>query len=126
MHLFQLIHKPVYQGLLFIILTVMLTFIVRPKTADSTWVTAGLAYCCFILANAVLAFWSNEIWRYFFLSIGVSLLYLLVIALVAKALISSLHLKGTEESAMIFIVIILHPVLLLLSIFVKWIFFKII
>ena len=125
MHLFQLIQKPTYQGLLFVIFTLILAFVLRPRNADHAWVICGLVYGVFILTNSILAFYTISIWQYFFISIGISLLYLLVIALVVKILINSLKLEGPEESAMIFIIIIFHPVALLFSIFLKWVFLKI-
>lgn len=121
MSLYQLTGKPIYQGLLFILLSIMATLIANPKKADTIWVIGGLVYCFFILANAVLAFFTTNTWHYFFISLGVSLLYLVVIAIVVNIFTNVYRLKGTEESAMIFLVIIFHPLVLLLSIFLKWI-----
>ncbi|MDB5255890.1 MAG: hypothetical protein JWM14_585 [Chitinophagaceae bacterium] len=124
MQLFQLIQKPVYQALLFVLLTLVLAWIVKPKTADKIWVIGGLMYCFFILTNFVLSFWAIDTWSYFFISLGFSLLYLAVIVLVVKVLMKMLKLEGSEESAMIFLVIIFHPFFLLLAIFFKWGFLK--
>ena len=55
MHLFHLIQKPLYQGLLFIVLTIVVTFIAKPRDVDQLWVIFGLTYCLFILTNLILA-----------------------------------------------------------------------
>jgi len=124
MHLFQLIQKPIYQALLFVLLTIVFAFMLKPKSADKLWVICGLIYCAFILSNAVLSFWAVDVWPYFFVSLGCSLLYLAVIAVTVKVLMNILKLEGSEESAMVFLVVIFHPVALLLAIFLKWAFFK--
>lgn len=122
MSLFQLIQKPVYQVLLFVLMTVLLALLTRPRTSDKIWVIAGLMYSLFILTNSVLLFFETQLWFYLMVSIGCSLFYLLVIAFVVKVLIKALKRKGTEESSMIFLVVIFHPGLLLSAIFVRWIF----
>ena len=75
-----------------------------------------------MLLNAILAFFADDIWSYFFISLGISILYLCVTALTANILLKVLKLSGSQESAMIFMVVIFHPVALLLSIFLKWAF----
>ena len=122
MLVFQLIQQPLYQGLFCVLMTIVVACIVKPKTADKLWVICGLLYCFFIVVNAVLSFWAVTTWPYFFLSLGVSLLYLAVIASIVKVLLKVLKLEGSEESAMVFLVIIFHPVVLLLAVFLKWIF----
>ncbi len=124
MHLFQLIRKPAYQALLFVIFSIAVTFIIRPRIADNVWVICGLTYCFFILANSVLSFFAVNVWQYFFISLGVSFLYLLVAGFIANMLINALKLEGSGESGMIFLVIIFHPVSLLVSIALKWAFLK--
>lgn len=37
MHIFQLIQKPVYQAILFVLLTITLVFIIKPKSAYKLW-----------------------------------------------------------------------------------------
>jgi hypothetical protein len=122
MPLFQLIHKPICQGSLFLILTVLIACIARPQSADRLWVISGLLYGCFIVTNAVVAFFVMDTWPYFFISLGVSFLYLLVIAVTVKMFMHVFHLEGSEESAMVFMIVIFHPLALLLAIFLKWIF----
>ncbi len=122
MHYFELIQKPGYQVLLFVCTTILLTLITRPRSSDKIWVVAGLLYFLFILTNAIFVFNESEVWSYFFISLGFSFLYLLVIAVTVKVLIKVLKRKGEEESAMIFLIVIFHPILLLVSIFLGWIF----
>ena len=125
MQLFQLIRQPLYQGLLFIVLSSIISLIVKPRIADNLWVICGVIYCFFILTNTVLAFYAPDIWQYIFISLGISVLYLCLTAVTANMLIHLLRLEGSGESAMMFIVIIFHPVTLLLSVFLKWAFLKI-
>ena len=124
MHLLQLFHKPAYQAFFFILLTIVLALIIRPRSAEKVWVMCGVMYCFFIVTNSVLSFWAAEVWSYFFLSLGFTLLYLILIAVIVKIIVSALKLAGSEESAMIFLVVIFHPVALLLVLFLKWAFFK--
>lgn len=119
--LFERMQQPVYQAAVCIIFTILLNMLLKPGNADTVWVICGFAYSCFILMNAAGVFFTGPVWYYFFISMGFSLLYLLVIAVVANLLIQSLKLEGTQESAMVFMVILLHPVALLLAIFLKWI-----
>lgn len=126
MHFFYLIQKPALHGVLFFILSFVLNFIIRPRTADNVWVVCGLAYCCFIVSNTILLFYDADVWQYFFTSIGVSVLYVLAISFTAGLYIDTLELDGSGESSMMFLVIIYHPIALLFAIFMKWIFLRMI
>ena len=120
MQLFQLIHKPFYQSLIFILFTILVTIIIKPKTADHLWVICGCIYGLFMLTNAVLAFSAVDIWSYFFISLGISILYLCMTAVTVNMLMHILKLTGSQESAMIFMVVIFHPIVLLMAVFLKW------
>lgn len=122
MHLFQLLHKPAYQALLFVLLTIVLAVVVRPKNAEKVWVLCGVVYCLFIATNSALSFWAVEVWSYFFLSLGFTIVYLFAIAIIVKVIIKALKLAGSEESAMVFLVVIFHPIALLLVLLLKWAF----
>jgi cation transporter-like permease len=78
-------------------------------------------YIAFILTNAVFLLFEDSTWTYFFISLASSLLYILVAGSLVSLLIRVLKIRGSGESAMIFVSIIYHPVILLLMIFVKWI-----
>jgi hypothetical protein len=116
----QYFQKPIYQGTAFILLTIVIALIIRPKSVDSFWVIAGLVFAAFLIFNSVFIAFADAIWIYFFYSIGISILYLLTISVIAPLLIRMLNAGGSGESSMIFLMIIYHPVLLLLGIFIKW------
>jgi hypothetical protein len=116
-----LIQKPAYQALLFLLLTPILIFVVRVKNADAAWNIAAYAFGLFLIVNAGLLWFDDSPWRYFFYSIGLAVGYLLVIALIMPGLIRILKLKGSEESAMAFLILIYHPFALLLVMLAKWI-----
>jgi hypothetical protein len=116
-----LIQNPAYQALLFWLLTPILIFVIRPKTTETAWTIGAYAFGLFLIFNAVLLWFDDSPWRYFFYSIGLAVGYLLVIALIMPGLIRILKLKGSEESAMAFLILIYHPFALLLVMLVKWI-----
>jgi hypothetical protein len=123
--LFELFQNPFVQVLLFVLLTVMLVVIYRPKNSDKTWVLAGLVFIGFMFINSIGICTAHNVWTYFFYSLGYSMLYLVSIAVVVPVLIKILKIEGTSESAMIFIFIIYHPFFLLIMGFLKWAYFKI-
>jgi len=115
------IQKPVYQALLFLLITPLVILAFRPKSADSAWLIASSVFAVFLLVNAGLLWFDNSPWRYFLYSIGSALAYLLFIALMMTGLLKVLQLKGSEESAMAFLIFIYQPFALLLVMLSKWI-----
>lgn len=120
-NVYLFIQKPAYQALVFLLLTPILVLVIQPKSADNTWRIAAYIFFGFLSVNAVLLWFNDSPWRYFFYSIGFSVGYLLVIAIMMRGLLSILKLKSSEESAMAFLVIIYHPFALLLVMAAKWI-----
>jgi len=120
----ELIQRPIFQVLLFLLLTIASIFIIGPKSADKTWIIAGLFFIAFILLNSVMIFIVPNNWSYFFYSIGLSILYLICISFIIPATIKLLKIEGSGESAMVFLFIIYHPVFLLCMLFLKWVYFK--
>ncbi len=118
------LQRPYIQALLFILLTLLFVFIVRPKNADKTWSTAGLLFIVFMLVNSVLICTVSNSWSYFFYSLGCSVLYLGTIAIIIPFLTKILKIEGSGESAMVFIWIIYHPIVLLIVLSLKWTYFK--
>lgn len=123
-NVYLLIQKPAYQALLFLALTPILIFVIQPNSADKAWLIAVYTFVLFLLINAGLLWVADSPWRYFFYSIGCALGYVLVIAIMMPGLLSVLRLKGSEESAMAFLMLIYQPVALLLVMLVKWIVIK--
>jgi hypothetical protein len=119
MYLF--IQKPVYQALLFLILTPLLVFVIQPKSTDTAWLIAAYVFALFLIVNAGLLWFDDRPWRYFFISIGCVVGYLLFIAIIMPGLLSMLRLKSSGESAMAFLILIYQPFALLLVMFAKWI-----
>ena len=119
MYLF--IQKPAYQVLLFVLLTPILIFILRPKSVDMAWLIAAYTFVLYMIVNAVLLWFDNNPWRYFLYSIVCTLGYLLLVAIIMRALLKVLRLEGPEESAMVFLIMIYQPFALLLVMLVKWI-----
>ena len=120
-NVYLLIQKPAYQALLFLLLTPILIFVIRPKSADMVWVISAYTFGVFLIVNAGLLWLSDSPWHYFFYSIGFAVGYLLIIAIMMPGLLRILQLKSSEESAMAFLILIYQPFALLVVMLVKWI-----
>src|SRR5690606_30287825 len=94
------IQKPAYQALLFLLLTPILIFIIQPRSADTAWLIAAYTFMLFLVLNAVLLWFNDSPWRYFFYSIGFAIGYLVLIALVMPGMLRALKLESSGESAM--------------------------
>lgn len=92
----------------------------RPGSANAMWNTAGVLYIGFILANAVFLLFADGTRAYFFISLACSLAYILAAGILVSGLIRVLKINGSGESAMIFLSVIYHPVVLLLMVLLKW------
>lgn len=122
----NLIQKPLYQALFFIALTVPSLLLLSPRNANGAWLHAGYYYLGFIVINIVALWFSENQWQYFFYSMGFSVAYILVIAVIMPILIKILNLEGSGEGAMVFLFIIYHPVGLIIVMLAKWLYFKLI
>lgn len=120
-----MLHKPLNQWLTFVALMVLLIIVFRPQKEDTLWVIAGVTYLVFILTNTIFIWMEERIWVYFFFSLLLSVLYLAAASLLVTTWSKLVTTEGSGESSMIFLVIIYHPVLLLLALGVKWLYFKI-
>ncbi len=116
------IKGPFVQMLVFVSLTVLSVFIIKPKSTDKAWSRAGIVFTGFMLVNSAVLWFASNAWSYFFYSLGFSVLYLVSMAILLPALIKGLKIQGSAESAMVFIFIIYHPLLLLAVLFFKWIY----
>ena len=120
LNLYLLIQKPIYQAILFLVLTPLVIFILQPKSADAAWLIAVYAFVLFLIVNAGLLWFTDSPWHYFFYSMGVAIAYVIIIAVIMPGLIKILKLKSPEESAMAFLIVIYQPFALLLVMLVKW------
>ena len=82
---------------------------------------AAYTFVLFLIINAGLLWFDDSPWRYFIYSIGFAVGYVLSIAIIMAGLLKVLQLKGSEESAMAFLILIYQPFALLLVMLVKWI-----
>lgn len=113
--------KPYAHVIVFLVVTFVGFILLRPKDANALYTMAGVIYVVFILANSVLIYFAQNTWPYFFVSLLFSLIYLMAVSLLSSLYIQMAKVDGSGESAMMFLVILYHPVVLLLVIFVKWI-----
>ena len=120
-NVYLLIQRPVYQALIFLLLTPLFVFVIQPKTADMAWNIAAYTFFLFLIVNAALLWFDDSPWRYFFYSIGFAIGYLLVIAIMMQGLLKVLRLEGSEESSMAFLILIYQPFALLLVMLAKWV-----
>jgi hypothetical protein len=123
-HYVQLFQRPPYQALFFLLLTVLVYAIIRPVEADRVWVISGVLYVAFIVINSIFLWPAERAWAYFFYSLGISILYLLISATLVNGYLNLFKVEGSGESGMIFLVIIYHPFTLLFVMFLKWLFTK--
>lgn len=113
--------KPGCQALLFLLLTPIVIIVMQPKSADMAWLIAASIFGLFLVVNAGLLWFDDSPWRYFFYSICFALGYLLFIAIIMRGLLRVLQLESSEESAMVFLILIYQPFALLLVMLAKWI-----
>ncbi|WP_339814151.1 hypothetical protein [uncultured Imperialibacter sp.] len=122
---FEWLQKPLYQLLFFVPLTLIVLVLVRPLKADNAWMIAGIVYGCFIVVNTVLVGFADKPWYYFLISLGFSVVYLIAMGVLIPGLINFMKMEGSGESAMIFLLIIYHPLALMIVMFLKWAYFKV-
>jgi hypothetical protein len=116
------VSRPYLQASAFIVVTVLVLTIVRPREADTSYSLSGVIYVVFIVANCVMMFFVPRIWPYFLYSMLSSALYIVVVATVIEIYNRMASATGSGESGMIFLVIIYHPPAALLAIFLKWLY----
>jgi hypothetical protein len=117
--------KPYAHVVIFLAVTVAIFVLLRPKDANALYTMAGVVYAVFILTNSILIFFAQNTWTYFFTSLLLSISYILAVAPLSSIYIRMAKVEGSGESAMMFLVIIYHPLAMLFVIFLKWIMSKI-
>lgn len=116
------LQKPVYQLAIIQLLSVLVIIIYRPNDVNSSWTVVGLFYVLFIMLNSVFIWSAPRVWVYFFTSLGLSMVYMLLAYFVVSLFNELMKIKGSGESSMIFLVIIYHPFSLLIVLAVKWLY----
>jgi hypothetical protein len=122
--MFEFFKKPVWQFATFLLLTLAALLILDPVDQEILWSTAGIIYGVFILCNSLLILTSKAIWRYFWISLGLSFLYPFAAATVILLYSFIFSVTGPRESSMVFLIAIYHPFTLGLIILLEWIFDK--
>ena len=117
-----LIEAPWYQIPIFLSLTILLLTFLRTSNANSVWTITGGIYAVFILTNSFLVWGTESPWIYLGISILCSFGYLLLAGWVASVCIKWRKMNGSGESAMLFLIIIYHPVLLVILILARILF----
>ena len=112
--------KPYAHVVLFLAITIVVLALPPAKNANVVYSRAGVIYALFILVNSIVVFLSPDTWSYFFISLLFSIIYIVVVSLLCSSYIKLTKVQGSGESAMVFLVIIYHPVALLLMIAIKW------
>ena len=120
-HLIALLSRPLNQFISVVLLSLIFILIWQPTTNDTFWIISGAFYASFILVNFIFFFFSTNKWRYFGYSMLSSLLYIFTASIAHQILLYFLPLKGSGESAMIFLIILYHPVILLTVLFIYWV-----
>ena len=121
----SLLQKPVYQLLTAQVLSLLTMLIYRPNDVNAVWTAVGLFYFLFIVVNSILVWPATSPWLYFFISIGLSIVYLIISWLVCAGTIRLLNLNGSGESSMVFLVIIYHPASIMFVMLIKWVYYKV-
>lgn len=119
MQLFNYIQYPLYQLLGALALNSVLLLLLRPSSGDTIWSIAGICYALFIVANSLFVFTLVNVWSYFFISLLFSVLYLIIAPYVTSAYQSIRNSHGSNESSMVFLIVIYHPFALLAMILLK-------
>jgi hypothetical protein len=119
------IFRPAWQAFILLLINIILLIIVRPNHLEHTWILAGAGYGLFILINSIFIWKSGAPWRYFFLSMVISVGYLFVAWAITTGYASITTASGSNESSMVFLIIMYHPFALLVVMFFKWLFIKI-
>jgi len=118
----DVIRKPFFHFVVFILISIALLVALHPHAADATWFLLGIIYGIFIIFNSIAMIWPGRSWNYFFYSLGLSVLYILISFTIGRLYLSFVDPEGSFESSMIFLVILYHPFCLLIVIFLKWLY----
>jgi hypothetical protein len=118
------VYRPVGQAVIFLIISMVLVVAARVKNPETMWIIAGVCYGLFIVSNSVMVWKSATPWSYFLISLLLSVGYLFVAWGIMSIYASLLKISGSNESSMIFLIVMYHPFALLIVMFLKWLFLK--
>ena len=124
--MFSNLSTPLFMTLGFFLLTFVSLLIFSKNQAESYWTIAGIVFGCYILFSSIIVLFIDKGWGYFFSILGFSVLYLILTGILIQIIIQVKQIPGSNESAMIFLIIMAHPILLLFFKFIKWLFSKIV
>ncbi|MEQ8559909.1 MAG: hypothetical protein RID18_00240, partial [Cytophagales bacterium] len=93
------------------------------RSAESLWNIGGIVFGCYIIFSSILILFIDVArWGYFFSIMGYSVLYLIFTGISIQIIIQVKQIPGSNESAMVFLIIMFHPIVLLFLKFIKWLF----
>jgi len=119
LHLY--LSAPYTHAVVFLLITAVLFVLARPGNANALYTSAGVVYAVFILVNSIMIYYAESIWTYFFTSLLFSIVYLVAVELICSTYVRIAKVAGSGESAMVFLIIIYHPIVMLIVLLVKWI-----
>ncbi|MCM4153946.1 hypothetical protein DHD05_20340 [Arenibacter sp. N53] len=114
---------PLYLTIGFFLITVLSLLIFGKDQAENLWSIGGIIFGCYLIFSSILVLFIDTGWGYFFSILGYSILYLIITGILIQIIIQVQQIPGSNESAMIFLIIMFHPILLLFLKFIKWLFF---
>ena len=120
--MFSYLSKPLYLTFAFFLLTVLSLLIFGKDQAESLWNIGGIVFGCYIIFSSILILFKDSGWGYFFSILGYSILYLIFTGILIQIIIQVKQIPGSNESAMVFLIILFHPILLLFLKLIKWLF----
>lgn len=120
--MFSYLSSPLYLTIGFFLLTALLILIFGKDQAERLWNIGGIVFGCYIIFSSILILFIDAGWSYFFSILGYSILNLIFTGILIQIIIQVKQIPGSNESAMTFLIIILHPIFLLFLKFIKWLF----
>tara|TARA_R110002096_G_scaffold9060_1_gene36504 strand:- start:4004 stop:4387 length:384 start_codon:yes stop_codon:yes gene_type:complete len=117
--MFAILEDPLLLATAFVVIT-LVCLLLGKKHAESMWGTAGAIYGGYILTSSLSVFLADDVWQCVVISLGCSVLYLILIGCFVQAGIGLFKLQGSSQGAMVFVVIMYHPIVLLAAAGIQW------
>lgn len=116
MSLLHYLEFPWIQALSGLLATIMMIPMVRPRSSDPVYNTGGFIYGVFILVNAGFQFSAARPGIYFLISMVSSVVYIFLSYQICRMYIGRIYrIEGGDESSMVFLMIMYHPLVSLLT-----------
>ncbi|MFK7740105.1 MAG: hypothetical protein AB8H80_07245 [Planctomycetota bacterium] len=122
--MFAILEDPLPLAVAFASVT-LLSLPLGRRTAGRMWGTAGTVYGCYILTSSLCALLALDILPFAITTLGCSALYMIFVGGVVQVLIKLFKIQGSSEGAMVFLIIIYHPITLLVAAGIRWVYLAI-